>query len=122
MAYVWMQGNSFTKIATIYQGNITLNTSCFDIFNGINWCLVGIDRENKKVAIKLVTEEERQKNKYIPEVLNHISLGKSYIRISNKNIVNEISNILNKEMRGNKFLVDFEQSSNQVIIDLTKTI
>ena len=52
--YKWVKGNSFNKIATIYSGNITLNVPCIHLFDGAKWCVVGIDDEAKKVAIKVV--------------------------------------------------------------------
>lgn len=122
MAFVWMQGNSFTKIATLYDGNITLNTPCIKFFEKIRWCLIGINRTEKSVAIKLVTNEELNANKYIPEVLNRVSVGKSYVRISNKNIIQEISKILNKKCEGEKYIIEYEDKDKQIIIDLKKKV
>ena len=120
--FVWMQGNSFTRIATIYNGNITLNTPCLKYFVDAKWCLIGIDRVDKKIAIKAVTNEELNKNKFMPEVLNKVSLGKSYARISNKNIVLEISKIVGKKCNGEKFIVSFDEKENQIVIDLNNGI
>ena len=120
--FVWMQGNSFTRIATIYPGNITLNTPCLRYFNGVKWCLIGIDRTDKKIAIKLASNEDLNKNKFMPEVLNKVSAGKSYVRISNKNIISEISKMLGKKCNGDKFIVSFDDKENQIIIDLNNSI
>ena len=122
MAFVWMQGNSFTKIATIYEGNITLNTPCIAYFKNVKWCLIGINRTEKAVAIKLVTDEELKSNKYILEVLNKVSVGKSYVRISNKNIVLEISKIINKKANGDKYIIEYDDKNNQILIDLKKKV
>ena len=122
MAFVWMQGNSFTKIATIYTGNITLNTPCIEYFKNVHWCLIGIEKDKKKVAIKLVSDSEIGNHKYLPEVLNKVSIGKSYVRISNKNIVLEISKIVGKKCDGDKFIVEFDKNESQVILDLKNVI
>ena len=121
--FVWLQGNSFTRVATIYSGNITLNTPCIKYFEGVRWCLIGIDRDEKKIAIKLVTEEEMKKKTYTPDVLNKVSIGKSYVRISNKNIVKEISKVMKKDKSsGEKFVIDYNEEEKQIIIDISQSI
>ena len=47
---------------------------------------------------------------------------KGYARISNKNIINEISNIINKECNGIKFEATFDNDQQMLIIDLNKPI
>ncbi|MDO5564151.1 MAG: hypothetical protein Q4F88_02860 [Eubacteriales bacterium] len=122
MGFVWMQGNAFTQIATIYNANITLNTPCIPIFNGARWCLIGLDRPEKKVAIRLVSNEELSKNTYPQEILNKVSIGKSYVRISNKAIVKEISKIVDKKCEGEKFLIEYDENNQQIIINLSQNV
>lgn len=120
--FVWMKGNSFTKIATLNTGNITLNTSCQQYFSENNWCVIGIDNKEKKVAIKTVSNEDIKNNKYTPDILNKVSLGKSYIRISNMRIMQEISKLLNIKLNKQKFFVYYDDKDHQLIVDLTNQI
>lgn len=117
-----MKGNAFAQIATIYNANITLNTACIPLFENIKWCVIGVDEDAKQVAIKVVTDEEFAKHIYPPEILNKVSLGKSYVRISNKSAVKEISKIVNKKCDGEKFLMDQDKKTNDLIIDLTHNL
>ena len=116
--FVWMNGNSFTKVATISKNNITLNTHCIQYFENNNWCIVGIDANEKKVAIKSVSNDEIKKNKYSPTILNKVSIGKSYVRISNQSIILEISKVLKNKCNGEKYLVSFDEKEFQLIIEL----
>ena len=120
--FVWMNGNSFTKVATIAKNNITLNTHCIQYFENNTWCIVGIDATEKKVAIKAVSNDDIKKNKYSPTILNKVSIGKSYVRISNQSIVLEIDKILKNKSIGEKFLVSFDEKDFQLIIDLNNKI
>ena len=117
-----MNGNSFTKVATIAKNNITLNTHCIQYFENNTWCIVGIDATEKKVAIKAVSNDDIKKNKYSPTILNKVSIGKSYVRISNQSIVLEIDKILKNKSIGEKFLVSFDEKDFQLIIDLNNKI
>lgn len=116
----WMQGNSFTRIATFYTGNITLNTPCIQYFESIKWCLIGVDREKKIVAIKLVDDKEYNEQKFDASVLNKVSVGKSYVRISNKNIIKEINKLLGTDSNGDKFLLDYDEKEKIISINVKK--
>ena len=120
--YTWMQGNSFSQIATIYSGNITLNTPCIEFFEGVKWCVIGIDKDSKKVAIKPVTESETKENKFQLNTLNKVSIGKSYIRISNKNVVKEISKLVKKKSENEKYNIDYNEKEKLLVIDLNNPI
>lgn len=117
-----MQGNSFTKIATFYTGNITLNTPCIQYFKDARWCLIGIDRDKKIIAIKIVNDKDYKEQKYSSDVLNKVSVGKSYVRISNKNIIKEINKIIGKKCEGDKFIVSFDEKEKQINIDIKNKI
>lgn len=116
--YKWVKGNSFNKIVTIYSGNITLNVPCIPLFEGIKWCLIGIDEDSKKVGIKLVTDEEIAKKSFPEDGMNKVSVGKSFVRICNKSIVKEISKLIKKRAEGEKYGVDYIEKDRLLEIDL----
>ena len=120
--YKWVKGNSFNKIATIYAGNITLNVPCISLFEGAKWCVVGIDEENKKVAIKVVSDEDIEKKVFPEDAINKVSIGKSFIRICNKSIIQEISKTTNKRADGEKFSVSYNIKDKLLEIDLNAPI
>lgn len=116
--YEWVKGNSFNKIATLYPGNITLNVPCIGYFKDASQCLVGIDYEAKKVAIKAITKEDLEKKAFPEDAINKVSKGKSFVRICNKTIIKEISKVLKKKADGEKFTVNYIPKEKFLEIDL----
>ena len=116
--YKWVKGNSFNKVATIYSGNITLNVPCISLFENVNWCIVGIDSATKKVGIKCINKDDIAKKTYNEDTYNKVSVGKSFVRISNKSLINEISALLKEETSGKKFAVSYNPKEKMIEIDL----
>lgn len=120
--YKWVKGNSFNKIATIYAGNITLNVPCINLFDGAKWCVVGIDYDNKKVGIKIVSKEDIEKKTFPEDAMNKVSIGKSFIRICNKSIIKEIAKATKKRAEGEKFGVNYNSKEKLLEIDLNSPL
>lgn len=120
--YKWVKGNSFNKIATIYAGNITLNVPCITLFEGAKWCVVGIDYDNKKVAIKVVDKDDLDKKTFPEDAINKVSIGKSFVRICNKTIIKEISKATKKRAEGEKFGVNYNSKDKLLEIDLNSPL
>lgn len=116
--YKWVKGNSFNKVATIYSGNITLNVPCISLFDNINWCVVGIDSSTKKVGIKCINKDDIAKKTFSEDTYNKVSIGKSFVRISNKSLIDEISALLKEEASGKKFAVSYNPKDKMIEIDL----
>ena len=116
--YKWIKGNSFNKIATMYSGNITLNVPCINLFDNVNWCIVGIDSSSKKVGIKCINKDDIAKKTFNEDTDNKVSIGKSFVRISNKSLINEISALLKEDASGKKFAVSYNAKDKMIEIDL----
>jgi hypothetical protein len=58
MAFKWASKKPNEGIATIYDSNITLNKSASAHFDRAYNVLLGIDRDQKRIAIKPVTKQE----------------------------------------------------------------
>ena len=85
--FEWVKGNAYTMLVTLYPNNFTLNNVAAAYFEDIRWCCIGLDREERKVAIRPVTKREVDL-KLIPlEQLHKVSMGKGYARISNKALI-----------------------------------
>ena len=115
MAIEWINGSNFTKIATIYDNNITLNNTCIKLVEKYKWCKLGIDKKAQKIYIKLIEDILKETN---IEQGNRISIGKTYVRITNKAFINQIYEIIGQNKKDKKFLVDYVDSEKQFVIDL----
>lgn len=120
--YEWVKGNAYHLIATLYDGNITLNSAAASYFSSVRWVMIGINRNEKKIAVKPVTKNEIDL-KLVPMAhLHKISVGKGYGRISNKVIMQEIKSMIGRDLNGVKVGAVYNEEENLLEIDLIEII
>ena len=56
--FVWASKKPLDDIATLYEANITLNKSASSYFENAYVVLLGLDKINKKIAVKPISKEE----------------------------------------------------------------
>ncbi|HCY06234.1 MAG: hypothetical protein WBH68_00005 [Erysipelotrichaceae bacterium] len=118
--FKWVKSNTSSMLVTVYPNNLTLNSLASKYFDSVRWTMVGINEKNMQLAIKPITKREIDLNIYPIENLHKISIGNGYARISNKNIINEISKMLNKELDGDKFYASYDEREKLLIVDFSK--
>lgn len=116
--FTWVKGNAYALVVTLYPNNITLNNSAAAYFQDVRWAMIGIDHENCCVAIKPVTKREVDLKLVPLEQLHKVSIGKGYARISNKQVVEEIAQLLGKEVDGKKFDAEFDEKQGLLVVNL----
>jgi hypothetical protein len=114
----WLKGNAYTMIATMNDTAITLNNSAAVYFADTRWTLVGLDEENKLLAIKPVSKNEYDLHLYPMEDLHKVSVGTGYARISNKAMMSAISSLLEMPLDSIKFLASWDDKEKMLIVDL----
>ena len=120
--FEWVKGNAYTMLVTLYPNNFTLNNVAAAYFEDIRWCCIGLDREERKVAIRPVTKREVDL-KLIPlEQLHKVSMGKGYARISNKALIEGIAQLTGIECNGIKVPAQFDEREKMLIIDLNNPV
>ena len=61
--------------------------------------------------------------KLVPmEQLHKVSIGKGYARITNKQMMEEISNLLGEPLNGNKYNAMFHEQQGLLIVELTSRL
>ena len=120
--YEWIKGSVFNMITTLYPTNITLNSSATTIFNDVRWVMLGLDRNNCRLAIKPITKREIDLKLVPLEQLHKISIGKGYARISCKSIIDEVNELLGKTFEGIKLVTEYDEKDNMLIVNLSKEI
>lgn len=120
--FTWVKGNAYTLVATLYANNITLNNAAASYFQDIRWVMIGIDHKEKKVALKPVTKREVDLKLVPLEQLHKVSIGKGYARISNKQVMEEIAELLEGSIDGMKFDATYDEQNELLIIDLTTNL
>lgn len=122
MMFTWVKGNAYALVATLYTNNITLNHAAASYFQDVRWVMIGIDHKEKMIAIKPVTKREIDLKLVPLDQLHKVSIGKGYARISNKQVMEEVADLLKYDLDGCKFDAEFHDQEGLLIIDLTTNV
>ncbi len=120
--FTWVKGNVYAPIATLYANNITLNNAAAAYFQDVRWVMIGIDHEAEKIAIRPVKKKDIDRKLVPMEQLHKVSIGKGYARITNKQMMEEISNLLGEPLNGNKYNAMFHEQQGLLIVELTSRL
>ena len=118
--FTWVKGNAYSMVVTVYPNNITLNNTAATFFQDVRWAMIGINHEEKQVAIKPISKREVDLKLVPLEQLHKVSIGKGYARISNKQVVEEIASLLSMPLDGVKFHAKFDEKQGLLVVDLHK--
>lgn len=116
--FKWISTTTNTPVITIYSNNFTLNSSAASYFENTQWCCVGISKETHQVAIKPISKREVDLEIIPQHQLHKISIGKGYGRISNKEVMAEVAELMKEEGNGQKFMASFDEKEKMLIFDL----
>lgn len=120
--FEWAQGNAYSMVVTIYPTNFTLNSVAAQRFINSKYCMLGLDRVNRLVAIKAITKREIDLGLVHLDTLHKISMGKGYARISNKQFIEDIYNLTHDASECIKYSATFDEKENMLIVDLNHKI
>ncbi|MFV0480096.1 MAG: hypothetical protein ACK5LZ_05965 [Anaerorhabdus sp.] len=120
--FEWVSATNNVPIMTLYSNNFTLNSAACSFFENTRWCCIGINKEDKKIALRPVTKREIDL-KLIPQSqLHKFSLGKGYGRITNKELATEVNNLIQNTEDGVKFHADYNKKEKMLIIELCNPV
>jgi hypothetical protein len=121
--FEWVSKKPLDELATLYEANITLNKSATSYFETAYIVLLGLDTENKLIAVKPITKEESSLG-YVPEEQRHnITIKSSYSRVCNKLFMSEVAELMSFDFTNKnsyKFKAHWSKSEEALIIDLNK--
>lgn len=123
MSFTWTSKKPNEGIATLYESNITLNKSASVHFDHAYNVLLGIDYDNKRLAVKPVSKQEYERGA-IPEEKRHkITVRPSYARVCNKKFMKEVAELAQLDLNDNnayKFKAMWSNQDHALIIDLNQ--
>lgn len=120
MKIIWLNKNSELGIVSFTKSNLTLNKIASTHFKDVEYVMVGLDKEEKKLYIKPIDNNLLVRGDLDKEELFKISISKTYDRISSVvliNLINEVQDVTNK-----KFYSKFNEKEEMLIIDLNKEV
>ena len=120
MGIVWFNERPKDGIATLYEGNITLNKVAIENLEDAFSVMLGIDYDKKLVYIKPLSKDQDQRGD-IPEKSKYkITIRSSYGWISNKDFMQELSSIMNRNLKNPvKCVTTWDFDEKVLIIDLS---
>jgi len=117
--FQWIKGSSYSMIVTLSPNYITLNNYAASHFKDVKWCMVGIDEDEKKMAIKPVSKTDIEMQIYPMESLHKVSVGTGYARISNKTVMQTLASICDEPLASNaKYAAAYDEKEAMLIVDL----
>lgn len=117
--------NKKDKIATIYETNITFNTSAANHFKDSFSTIVGFDTTNNCLLIKPITKLEVDARNLRDDELHPMSIKPSYGRINGKQLIKTLCYyypIDFKEKKSHKFVCDWNNEENLLKIFLEREV
>ncbi len=121
MAFEWTSRKPTEGIATIYQSNITLNKNASVHFERAYSVLLGLDKENTRIAIKPITKQEHERGTFPEEKKHKITVRPSYARVCNKKFIKEAMEIADVDLNENnaiKFKTTWSKEHQALLVDL----
>lgn len=115
--FEWVKGNVYTQVLTLSPTNITLNSSAAAHFQEVRWVMVGIDKEHYQLGIRPISKRELDLKLVPLSQVHKISVGKSYARISNKTMIDEVSAMVMEPIDGQKVHAIFDETQNMLVAD-----
>ncbi len=123
MSFIWASKKPNEGIATLYESNITLNKSASSHFDHAYNVLLGLDYDQKRIALKPITKQEYERGA-IPEEKRHkITVRPSYARVCNKKFMKEVAELADLDLNDNqayKFKTLWSKKDQALIIDLNQ--
>ena len=120
--FEWTKGNSFSPVVTLYANNFTLNSHACTHFLHVRYCMIGIDKTKRVVAIKPVPVETIEDNQISFTHLHRVSIGRGYARISNKAVLSEVAELLGRKLNGIKCNATYDAKEEMLIVNLNDVI
>ena len=123
MSFIWASKKPTDGVATLYVNNITLNKAASSHFEHAYSVLLGLDAENKRVAVKPMSKEEFDIGSVPEEKRHKITVKSCYARVSNKKFLKEVAEIANIDLKDNnsfKFKANWSNEEHLLVIDLNQ--
>ncbi len=121
MNFKWVSKNFEKGTLTLYENNLTLNQTATNFVDTAYLVMLGLDYQNKVLAVKPISKDEYQLGTIDEHLLYKISIGQSYSRISNKKFMKEISTLLGLDFSNNKsykFSIEWQEKDKMLVADL----
>lgn len=116
--YNWIIGNAHSMVVTLNDSNLTLNQNAANYFADCRYCLIGLDSNKHKLAIKPVSKADIDSRIIPKDQLHKVSHGKGYAKISNKAVCSMIAQMISKPLIGQKVIAHINEKEQMLEVSL----
>ena len=104
----WFSSKNRNDYVTIDAKSLTFSIGTKKILETAYKAMLGVDKNNGIIHLKLLNSDLANRGDLDQSMLNHISIGKSYARITNKSFIdyliqNGLINFKNKRNKNRKY-------------------
>lgn len=124
MNIVWFNEKPKDCIVTIAAGNMTLNKPATNFFENAYSVMLGIDKDQKIIAIKPLLKAEAIKHDIPDSNKYRITVRSSYSRIANKSFIEEIGFLLDEDFTDitKKYKANWQSKDQILLVDLKEEV
>ncbi|HMM00420.1 MAG TPA: hypothetical protein PKC96_03640 [Bacilli bacterium] len=124
MALTWFNKKVSQGIATIYDTNITFNTTAMEAIKTAYRVMVGFDDERNSIVVKKVSRAASIRGDIDNDSLLPLTVKNSYSRIANKKLIEKISGLAHTEFGRSprKFLTSWDDDKEVLVVNLNEEV
>ncbi|MDY2727720.1 MAG: hypothetical protein SOV26_01760 [Candidatus Onthovivens sp.] len=117
----WFSLKNKENYATIDKKAITFSVGNKEVLDSAYSVMLGVDLEKKEIHVRILNADLANRGDIPIDFQNHVSVGKSYARITNKSFIESLieSGLIDLEsVTQRKFVTKFDKNNNTIIIEL----
>lgn len=119
----WFSKSQKEMIATIHNTNITINKPGVDALSSAYAAMLGIDENQKVVAIKPLTKDEYDSGLYEKDLMFVLTGGSSYTRVSSSDFVHRLGGVLGTDFSSpRKYSCEYDKDEKLLRIDVREEV
>lgn len=121
----WFSYKNKTNYVSIDTKSITFSIGHKEILETAYGAMLGIDKNKSEIYIKILNSDEANRGDIDNSLINHISVGRSYCRITNKGFVQLLidENLIDlKDGKSIKFKSNIDERNHLIIVGLKEAL
>ena len=122
MKVEWINRKEKDGCVTFSTAGLTLNIIALRAIGECQYAMIGIDKENKRLLIKPISNNHVVRNDIDPNSLYKVSFSRSYGRISSIDLISSIEEGIGIQVIDRKFISKWDEKENVLLVDFKKEV
>lgn len=117
--FTWVRSSGSGMTLTISSGALTLSSSAAAHFQHVRYVMVGIDKENGRVALRPISRRVQEQGTIPADALYRISIGKGYARVTSKSVIRQLSEAFGRSFDHVRCPAYYDEEEDMLIARIT---